>query len=82
MKAVSASADDLLPTRFADVIVVNAEKAEETGVLEDRLDTTTTRYKMEIDPDKTKVMTNQPKWLSKRNQDKRSEARSSGELGG
>ena len=33
---------------------------EEAGVLIDRLDTTTTRYKMEISPDKTKVMTNNP----------------------
>ena len=29
-------------------------------VLKDRLDRTTTRYKMEIGPDKTKVMTNNP----------------------
>ena len=40
--------------------VVNAEEEEEAGVLVDRLDTTTTRYKMEICPDKTKVMTNNP----------------------
>ena len=46
--------------RFADDIVVNAEEEEEPGVLVDRLDTTTTRYKMEIGPDKTKVMTNNP----------------------
>ena len=46
--------------RFADDIVVNAEVEEEAGVLVDRLDTTTTRYKMEIGPDKTKVMTNNP----------------------
>ena len=45
--------------RFANDIVVNAEE-EEAGVLVDRLDTTTTRYKMEIGPDKTKVMTNNP----------------------
>ena len=44
--------------RFADDIVVNAEEEEEAGVLVDRLDRTTTRYKMEIGPDKTKVMTN------------------------
>ena len=43
---------------FADNIVVNAEEEKEGGVLVDRLDTTTTRYKMEIGPDKTKVMTN------------------------
>ena len=46
--------------RFADDIVVNAEQEEEAGVLIDRLDRTTTRYKMEIGPDKTKVMTNNP----------------------
>ena len=46
--------------RFADDIVVNAEVEEEAGVLVDRLDTTTTRYKMEIGPDKTKVMTKNP----------------------
>ena len=45
---------------FADDFVVNAEVEEEAGVLVDRLDTTTTRYKMEISPDKTKVMTNNP----------------------
>ena len=44
--------------RFADDIVVNAEDDEEAGVLVDRLDTTTTRYKMDIGPDKTNVMTN------------------------
>ena len=43
--------------RFADNIVVNAEE-EEAGVLVNRLDTTTTRYKMDIGLDKTKVMTN------------------------
>ena len=46
--------------RFADDAVVNAEEEEEAGVLLDRLDRTTTRYKMEIGPDKTKVMTNKP----------------------
>ena len=46
--------------RFADDIVVNAEVQEEAGVLVNRLDTTTTRYKMEIGPDKTKVMINNP----------------------
>ena len=46
--------------RFANGIVVNAEDEEEAGVLVDRLDTTTTRYQMEIGPDKTKVMTNNP----------------------
>ena len=42
--------------RFADDTVVNAEEEEEAGVLVDRLDTT--RYKVKIGPDKTKVMTN------------------------
>ena len=37
--------------RFADNIVVNAEEEEEAGVLIDRLDWTTTRYKTEIGPD-------------------------------
>ena len=46
--------------RFADDIVINAEEEEEADVLVDRLDTTTTRYKMEIGPDKAKVMTNNP----------------------
>ena len=46
--------------RFADDIFVNAYEEEEAGVVIDRLDRTTTRYKMEIGPDKTKVMTNNP----------------------
>ena len=45
---------------FADDIVVNAEEEEERGAMVDRLDRTTTKYKMEIGPDKTKVMTNNP----------------------
>ena len=48
--------------RFADntVVVVNAEEEEAAGVLIDRPDTTNTRYKMGIGPDKTKVMTTNP----------------------
>ena len=46
--------------RFADDFVVNAEEEEEAGILIDRHDRTTTRYKMAIGPDKTKVMTNNP----------------------
>ena len=65
---------------FADDIVVNAEEEEKAGILLDRLETTTTRYKMEIGPDKTKVMTNNPNGFQRQNQDKRSEARRSGEL--
>ena len=45
---------------FADDTVIKAKEEEEAGVLTDRLDRTTTRYKMEIGPDKTKVMTNNP----------------------
>ena len=59
---------------FADDIVVNAEEEEEAGVLVDLLDTTTTRPRQDKSDDK------QPKWLPKRDQDQRSEARRSGEL--
>ena len=45
--------------RIADDTVLNAVE-EEDGVLVDRLDTKTTRYKMEIGPNKTKVMKNKP----------------------
>ena len=58
--SVSIGGRLIINFRFADGIVLNAEEEEEAGVLEDRLDTTTTRYKMEIGPDKTKVMTNNP----------------------
>ena len=59
MKIVLASGGRLITNfRFADDIVVNAEEEEVAGLLIDRLDRTTTRYKMEIGPDKTKVMTN------------------------
>ena len=60
--------------RFADDIVVNAEEEEKAGVLVDRLDTTTTRYK---NGDRSRKDNKQPKWLPKRYQDKRSEARRS-----
>ena len=53
--------------RFAGDIVVNAEEEEEAGVLVDCLDTTTTRYKMEIGPDTTKVMTNNPNGFQREN---------------
>ena len=46
--------------RFGDDIVVNTEEEEEAGVLIDRLNTTTTRYKMDLGTEKTKVMTNNP----------------------
>ena len=52
MKVVSASEDGLLPTSaFADDIVVNVEE-EEANIAADRLDTATTRNKMEIGPEK------------------------------
>ena len=51
--------------RFADDIVVNAEEEEEAGVPVDRLDRTTTMYKTEIGPDKTKEMTNNPNGFQK-----------------
>ena len=56
----SVSIGGLLITnfRFADDTVINAEEEEEAGVLVNRFDTATKRYKMEIGPDKTKVMTN------------------------
>ena len=50
--SVSIGGRHITNFRFADDIVVNAEE-EEAGVLIDRLDRTTTRYKMEIGPDKT-----------------------------
>ena len=46
--------------RFADDTAVNEEEEEEAGFIVDRLDTTTTRYKMEIAPDKTNLMINNP----------------------
>ena len=60
MKVVSALEGDLLHDQLP--LVLNAEEA---GVLIDRLDTTTIRYKMEIGTDKTKMTTNN-KWLPER----------------
>ena len=59
--SVSIGGRPITNFRFADDIVVNAEEEEEAGVLIDRLDRTTTRYKMEIGPDKIKVITKNPK---------------------
>ena len=53
-RSVSIGGRFITNFRFANDIVVNAEEEEETGVVVDRLDTTTTRYKFEIGPDKTK----------------------------
>ena len=58
--SVSIGGRLIINFRFADDIVVNAKEEEEAGVLVDRLNRTTTRYKMEIGLDKTKVMTNNP----------------------
>ena len=58
--SVSIGGRHITNFRFADDIVVNAEEEEEEGIPIDRLDRTTTRYKMEIGPDKTQVMTNNP----------------------
>ena len=52
--SVSIGGQFITNFRFADDIVVNSEDEEEAGILVDRLNTTTTRYKMEIGPDKTK----------------------------
>ena len=56
----SVSIGGRLISNFSFADDIDAEEEEEVGVLVDRLDTTTTRYKMEIGPDKTKVMTNNP----------------------
>ena len=61
--------------RFTDDIVVNAEEEDEAGDIVTSMDTAHTRYKIEIWPDKTKK-DKQFHWLSKRDQDKRSKARS------
>ena len=58
--SVSIGGRHITNFRFADDIIVNAEEEEEAGVLVDSLDTTTTSYKMEIGPDKTKEMTINP----------------------
>ena len=46
---------------------LDGKEEEEAGVLVDRLDTTTTRYKMETGPDKTKVMTNNSNGFQREN---------------
>ena len=50
---------------FADDIVVNSDKEGNADVLVTHLDTTITRYQMDIGPDMTSV-DKQPKWLPKR----------------
>ena len=51
--------------RFADDILVNADEEEGANIPVDRLDTTTTRYKMEIGLDRTKVIINHPNGFQK-----------------
>ena len=69
--------------RFADDIVLNAEEEEEAGVLIDRLDRTNHHKVQNRDRSRQdKSNDKQPKWLPKRDQDKRSEARGSGKLQG
>ena len=58
--SVSIGGRPITNFRFAGDIVVSAEEEGEAGVLIDCLDRTTARYKMEIGPDKTKVMTSNP----------------------
>ena len=62
--------------RFAADIVINAEEEEKAGVLVDRLDKVQNGDRSSQDKSNDK----QPKWLPKRDQDKRSEARRSGKL--
>ena len=57
------------------------QEKEETDVLVGRLAIIAARYKREIGPDKTNE-DKQHKWLPERDQDKRLETRSSGELSG
>ena len=63
--SVSIGGRPITNFRFAVDTVVNAEEEEEASVLIDRLDTTTTRYKMEVGPDKTKEMTYNPNGFQK-----------------
>ena len=66
IKVVSASEEGLLPTSALQMTFhVNAEGEENADVLVDRSDTTATKYKIEISPDKTKVMTNNPNEFQK-----------------
>ena len=55
-KEISTSENVLSPTSALQI----TEEEEETEVLIDRPDTTNTRYTIEIDPDKMKVLKNTP----------------------
>ena len=61
--------------RFADEIVINAEKEEEAEILADHHKVQNGDWSRQDKRDDK-----QPRWIPKRNQDKKSEARSSGEL--
>ena len=82
MKVVSASEDGRLITnfRFTDDIVVNAEEEEEAGVLGRPSRYNHHKVQNGDRPKQDKSDDKQPKWLPKRDQDKRTEARRSGEL--
>ena len=73
----SVSIGGRLITNFG--FVINAEKEEEAGVL---VPTLYNHHKVQngVWSRQDKSDDKQPKWLPKRDQDKRSEARSSGEL--
>ena len=60
MKVLSASEYDLLLTSALQMTYRKCRRGRSADVLVDRLDTTTTRYKMEIDQKKTTDMTNNP----------------------
>ena len=55
MKAVSASEDGLLPTSALQMTFLYCKTGRRTAVLVECLDTNTTRYEIEIAPDKTKM---------------------------
>ena len=66
--------------RFADDIVANAEEEEEAGVLVDPSRYNHHKVQNGNRPRQDKSDDKQPKWLPKRGQDKKSEARRCGEL--
>ena len=60
--------------RFADDIDGRAGEEEELGKLVERLDKAATAYGMEINAEKTKLMTNNTSGINTRNQNKWTEA--------
>ena len=55
---ISISGRSITNLRFADDLDALAEEKQELEALVEKLDKTTTRYKMEISAEKTKLMTN------------------------